>query len=203
MTAPTPSRSARGPRLTAVLIVGALLAVLLAGCGAEGTGDKGYVDGHGVITQLPASQRHRVGTVSGDLLGGGHFDLEDHRGKVVVVNVWGSWCAPCRAEASVLAAAAAELQPRGVVFVGINTRDASEANGLAFDRTFGIDYPSIFDPSGRNLLAFHGVITPSAIPSTIVIDPQGRVAASVLGQLTSKTTLVDLVSDASGGTVRS
>lgn len=171
--------------------------MLLAGC-AEGTGDKGYVDGNGVITQLPAKDRHAVGQVSGTTLDGAHFDLADQRGKVVVVNVWGSWCAPCRAEAKTLAAAAADLTPQGVVFVGINTRDTSKDSARAFDRTYGITYPSIYDPFGKTLVAFRGTITPTAIPSTIVIDPQGRIAASVLGELTSKTTLVDLVQDASG-----
>ncbi|WP_310961411.1 TlpA disulfide reductase family protein [Nocardioides terrisoli] len=193
----------RPARVVVAVLLSALLAGALSACGAEGTGDKGYVDGHGVITELPPAQRHQVGAISGDLLDGGHFDLADHRGKVVVINVWGSWCAPCRAEAHVLAAAAAKLRPEGVLFVGINTRDASKDNGRAFDRAFGIDYPSIFDPSGRNLLAFHGAITPSAIPSTIVIDGQGRIAASVLGELTSSTTLVDLVHDTIRGTVRS
>jgi thiol-disulfide isomerase/thioredoxin len=174
----------------------AALALLLTGCGASGTGDKGYVAGNGVIVQLPAHQRTEVGPVSGPTLDGGTFDLADHRGKIVVVNVWGSWCGDCRAEAAKLVAAARTLTARGVVFVGINTRDAGKDAPRAYERTYGIDYPSIFDPSGQNLLAFRGTITPNAIPSTIVIDPQGRIAASVRGELTSATTLVDLAEDA-------
>jgi thiol-disulfide isomerase/thioredoxin len=183
--------------LAAVLVLGAVT----AGCGgSSGTGDKGYVAGDGVITQLPAQDRRDVGTVSGPTLDGGTFDLADHRGKVGVVNVWGSWCGDCRVEAGRLAAAAKRLEPEGVVFVGINTRDSSKDNARAFERRYGIEYPSIFDPSGENLLSFRGTITPSAIPSTIVIDPQGRIAASILGQVTSTSTLVDLVRDAGART---
>jgi thiol-disulfide isomerase/thioredoxin len=186
----------RAGRAVAVGVAVVALALVATGCGASGTGDKGYVSGDGVITQLPAHERRDVGTVSGPTLDGGTFDLADHRGKVVVVNVWGSWCGDCRAEAAEVAAAAEQLTAKGVVFVGIDTRDASKDNARAYVRTFKIRYPSIFDPSGENLLAFRGTITPNSIPSTIVIDPQGRIAASVRGQLTSATTLVELAEDA-------
>jgi thiol-disulfide isomerase/thioredoxin len=176
----------------------AAVALVASGCGnAGGTGDKGYVDGEGVITVLPAADRKQPGEVSGETLEGKHVSLSSYAGKVVVVNVWGAWCPPCRAEADDLAAAARELAPQGVVFVGINTRDSSKDNGLSFQRTYDVPYPSIYDPSGRNLLAFHGTLTPNSIPSTVVIDAQGRVAASILGTVTSRTTLVDLVEEVS------
>ena len=183
--------------LTALLTVVALAA---SGCGfggAGGTGDKGYIDGEGVITVLPVAERKTPADVEGETLEGDHVSLSSYAGKVVVVNVWGSWCPPCRAEADDLAAAARELAAKGVVFVGINTRDSSRDNGLSFQRTYDVPYPSIYDPSGRNLLAFRGTLTPNSIPSTVIIDEQGRVAASVLGELTSKTTLEDLVDEAS------
>jgi thiol-disulfide isomerase/thioredoxin len=175
------------------------VALVASGCGfggAGGTGDKGYVDGEGVITVLPVSERKAPADVAGETLEGDQLSLSSYAGKVVVVNVWGSWCPPCRAEADDLAAAARELAAKGVVFVGINTRDASRDNGLSFQRTYDVPYPSIYDPSGRNLLAFRDTLTPNAIPSTVVLDQQGRVAASVLGELSSKTTLVDLVDEA-------
>jgi thiol-disulfide isomerase/thioredoxin len=183
--------------LPVALLVGTLLAV--AGCADDigSTGDQGYIDGKGVITLLPAAERKKPGPVSGETLEGEHLSLASYAGKVIVVNVWGSWCPPCRAEAEELGAAARELAPQGVVFVGINTRDSSPDNGLSFQRRYDVPYPSIYDPGGRNLLAFHGTLTPNAIPSTVVIDKEGRVAASILGEVTSRTTLVDLVQDVS------
>ncbi|MGY2873056.1 thiol-disulfide isomerase/thioredoxin [Marmoricola sp. URHA0025 HA25] len=183
------------------LLVPALLAAVVAsvsGCSnVGGTGDKGYIDGEGVITVLPVAKRKTPGEVSGETLDGQQLSLSSYAGKVVVVNVWGAWCPPCRAEADDLAAAAKELAPKGVVFLGINSRDSSKENARAFERTYDVPYPSIYDPSGRNLLAFHGTLSPNAIPSTVVIDQDGRVAASVLGEVTSKTTLVDLVDEVS------
>lgn len=184
----------------AVVAVLALVGVLTSACGATTTGDKGYVDGGGVINEVAAPDRTPVGALAGKTLTGGRFDLADHRGHIVVVNVWGSWCAECRAEAATLVAAARDLRPKGVVFVGINTRDPSRDNPLAYYRTYHVPYPSIYDPDGRTLLAFKGTITPSAVPSTIVVDAKGRVAASVLGSLTSQTTLEDLVHDAGART---
>jgi thiol-disulfide isomerase/thioredoxin len=187
--------------MTRRLVVPALLlaaALAASGCSnVGGTGDKGYIDGEGVITVLPAADRKKPGDVSGETLAGEQLSLSSYAGKVVVVNVWGAWCPPCRAEADDVAAAAKELQPQGVVFVGINSRDSSQDNARAFERTYDMPYPSIYDPSGRNLLAFHGTLTPNSIPSTVIIDKEGRVAASVLGEVTSKTTLVDLVEEVS------
>ncbi|RNM16687.1 TlpA disulfide reductase family protein [Nocardioides pocheonensis] len=184
--------------LRSLLVVAVVSAALLgaSGCSKVGsTGDKGYIAGAGVITLLPEAQRKAPGEVSGQTLDGDQLSLASYAGKVVVVNVWGAWCPPCRAEADDLAAAARELAPKGVVFVGINTRDASQDNARSFERRYDVPYPSIYDPGGRNLLAFHRTLTPNAIPSTVVIDAQGRVAASILGEVTSKTTLVDLVQD--------
>jgi thiol-disulfide isomerase/thioredoxin len=187
------------PRRLPALAALILLALASAGCGSGvgSTGDRGYIDGKGVITVLPAADRRKPGEVSGQTLEGDRLSLASYAGKVVVVNVWGSWCPPCRAEADELAAASRELAPRGVVFVGINTRDSSPDNGLSFQRRYQVPYPSIYDPGGRNLLAFHRTLTPNSIPGTVIIDRQGRVAASILGEVTSRTTLVDLVEDVS------
>ena len=184
----------------AALVV-ALAAGALAGCSNDvgSSGDQGYVVGKGVITPtLPVGDREQPGEVSGTTLAGREVSLADYRGRVVVVNVWGSWCSPCRAEAPMLAAAARDLAPRGVVFLGINSRDAQRAAPKAFERRYKIPYDSIHDPGGRTLLAFHGTLTPNSVPSTIVIDRQGRVAASVTGEVT-RTTLYDLVGDVTGG----
>lgn len=179
-----------------LLLTVVLLAAATSACaGSAGTGDKGYVDGQGIVTRLPVAERKLPGDVSGTTLEGDRLSLKEYAGKVVVLNVWGSWCPPCRKEARTLAAAARELVPEGVVFVGVNTKDSSPDQGRAFQKRYDVPYPSFFDPSGRILLAFHRTLNPSAIPSTVILDQQGRVAASILGEVPSQRTLVDLVRD--------
>jgi thiol-disulfide isomerase/thioredoxin len=178
------------------LLLAALLVVAaVSACSATGTGDKGYVDGAGIITRLPTADRKQPGVVSGTTLEGRPLDLKAYAGKVVVLNVWGSWCPPCRKEAPLLAEAARTLAKEGIVFVGVDTKDSTEAQGLAFQKRYDVPYGSFFDPSGRTLLAFHGTLNPSAIPSTVVIDRHGKVAASILGGVPTERTLVDLVRD--------
>ena len=193
-------RTARVTARLAAGLAGVLGAGVLAGCSHDvgSSGDQGFVAGKGVITTLAVADRKRPGAVLGTTLEGRRARLADYRGKVVVVNVWGSWCPPCRAEAPMLAAAARDLAHRGVAFLGIDSRNPERAGPLAFQRRYRIPYPSIYDPDGRTLLAFHGTLSPSSIPSTVVIDRQGRVAASVIGQV-SRTTLVDVVDDVSRG----
>ncbi len=96
-----------------------------------------------------------------------------------------------------LADAARDLAKQDVAFLGIDSRDPSESAARAFVRRFDIPYPSIYDQQGRTLLAFRGTLNPNAIPSTVIIDREGRVAASVLGEI-SRTTLYDLVEEVSG-----
>jgi thiol-disulfide isomerase/thioredoxin len=153
------------------------------------------VEGNGTITELAVAKRHKPGPVSGSTLEGTRVSLAQYAGKVVVINVWGSWCPPCRSESGDLTKAANALMPKGVVFLGINTRDSSADNALSFQRDHDVPYSSIYDPGGRNLLAFHGTLSPNAIPSTVIIDAQGRVAASIIGALPSTQTLIDLVED--------
>jgi len=97
-----------------------------------------------------------------------------------------------------LGKAARDLAGKDVVFLGINSRNPEQAGPLAFERRYKIPYDSIYDPDGRTLLAFHGTLPPNSIPSTVVIDRQGRVSASVIGSIT-RTTLDDLVQDAARG----
>ena len=120
-------------------------------------------------------------------------------GKPVVVVVWGSWCTPCRAEAPDVVAAAQELGRRAQ-FVGINIRDPSTDQAKSFVRRFEVPYPSYYSPDGRALLAFQGTLTPNSIPSFVVLDGEGRVAASIIGKLPSTTTLVEVVKDVRAGT---
>lgn len=175
-----------------------LMTGLLAGCSGNAVGgsgsDQGFVGGQG-ITSVATADREAPGPVAGTTLAGRKTSLADYRGKVVVLNVWGSWCKPCRAEAPILAAAARDLRSRGVVFLGINSRDPEQAAPRAFERRFEVPYDSIYDPSGRTLLAFRGTLPPNGIPSTVIIDAEGRVAGSNIGAIT-RTTLYDLVEDA-------
>jgi thiol-disulfide isomerase/thioredoxin len=191
--------AARRIRRCLATVTVALVATVLAGCSSDlgSSGEQGYVAGRGVITTLPAADRQKPGEVAGTTLDGDQISLDDYAGDVVVVNVWGSWCSPCRSEAPMLAEAAKDLAKQDVHFLGIDSRDPSRSAAEAFVRRFDIGYPSIYDQQGRTLLAFRGTLTPNAIPSTVVIDREGRVAASVLGEI-SRTTLYDLVEEVSG-----
>jgi thiol-disulfide isomerase/thioredoxin len=176
-----------------------LLVLLLAGCGSgTGTADSNYVSGDGRITLVPGDEREQPVTLAGTTLEGARLDLAGHRGKTVVLNVWGAWCPPCRKEARELQAAYLELRPMGVEFVGIDVRDPDPAPALAFQRTFGITYPSLVSKDAQLLLPLRGAVPPNAIPTTLVIDSQGRVAARI-SSATTKATLVGLVEDVLAG----
>ena len=178
----------------------AAVAVLLAACSpiesGEGPDDgtAGFTIGDGTVTILEPAQRPMAPTLEGPSLmeDDERVSTDDFAGKVVVVNVWGSWCAPCRHEAPELVEAYKRVGD-GVEFLGLNTRDLTTAPAQAFVRSSGITYPNIFDPDGTLLLGF-GQLPPKAIPSTIVIDADGRVAARVIGEVDANT-LVALVGD--------
>ncbi len=184
-----------------LVATGLVVATVGTACGSSevgSSGDTGYVSGKGVITRLAETDRVEPGRVAGTTIDGEPISLADYAGKTVVVNVWGSWCPPCRAETPDLVAAARELRADDVAFLGINSRDLNQAAARAFVRRFEVPYPSIYDQQGETLLAFSGTLTPNSIPSTVVVDDEGRVAASVLGQV-SKSTLVGLVEDVQAG----
>ncbi len=143
------------------------------------------------MTIVPAEKRRSAPELAGETLDRGPLTTADFPGQLLVVNVWGSWCAPCRSEAPALVEAAAQLP--GVQFIGINTRDLNPAPAQAFVRAFDIPYPNIYDPDGALLLEF-GQLPPKAIPSTLVIDSEGRVAARILGETTAST-LVGIIED--------
>ena len=189
-------------RLLRLLPVALVVLLTLAGCSstgqqqAERKGQTGFVAGGGTLTVFAAGDRKPAPKVSGQTLDGKTWSLPDQAGKVVVLNVWGSWCSPCRKEAPDLVAASKRLGA-GTVFAGLNTRDLDPAPARQFVREFGVTYPSIYDPSGKQLLGFRGQISPQSIPSTLVIDAQGKVAARILGAVTTAT-LVDVVHDVDG-----
>jgi thiol-disulfide isomerase/thioredoxin len=170
-----------------------LVAALAAGCTSSGAGtltgagdNANGVAAKAGVTEWSPGERGKPVALAGDLLGGGTLDLASLRGHVVVVNVWGSWCGPCKEEAPALVAAEARLAPEGVRFVGLDTRD-SDAAATQFVANQHLKWPSLTDDDGGLLLAFRGKVNPSAVPATLVIDRQGRVAARVLGAVRTDT----------------
>lgn len=174
-----------------------LVALLLAGCGTASVGANGFVAGDGTLTVLPADQRPVAPVIAGTTLGGDAWRSDASGGKVLVYNVWGSWCAPCRAEAPVLVAASKRTAVVAV-FVGLNTRDLDKAAPQAFVRAFEVPYVNLYDPDGALLLKFSGQLPASAIPSTLLVDTKGRAAARIIGEVT-EATLVDVISDLAAG----
>lgn len=119
--------------------------------------------------------------LQGATLEGGTFDLADHRGHVVVVNVWASWCVPCRREHPLLEQAAEQLGPAGVQFVGINTQDTIADASAFLEEMGGGLYPNVLDPDGRWAVEW-GIF---GVPETFVIDRDGRLRAKRIGELTA------------------
>ncbi|MEJ2579928.1 MAG: TlpA disulfide reductase family protein [Kineosporiaceae bacterium] len=197
--APAPPRTPpRTPTPGPATAAAALVAVVVAGSGSDAGSGVSFVAGDGAITYLAEQDRREPVALTGNTLDGADLDTATYRGRIVVVNVWASWCSPCRAEAPDLQQAYQRLHEEQVVFVGINTRDDDPAQARAFQRNFGITYPSIVDSGGTVLLALRGAASPKSVPTTLVLDTRGRVAARVNGRIT-ETTLVDLVHDVRDG----
>jgi thiol-disulfide isomerase/thioredoxin len=174
-------------RTAAALAAVALAAAALTGCSATTgsvDGSTRYVAGDGSTVLLAPEERQAAPVLAGTTLDGAPLDLTDWRGKVVVVNLWASWCAPCRAEAGTLENVFTETKAKGVEFVGIVSggKDSID-NAKAFTRKFQVSYPSMFDADNSLVLAFAGQLPPSAIPTTLVLDRDGRVAARALGEV--------------------
>ena len=154
---------------------------------------QGYVSGDGSVRTWDAGDRGEAVTLTGTDYEGEAVDTSTWRGDVVVLNTWYAACAPCRAEAPDLVELANEREADGVRVVGINTTDEAGA-AQAFQRTFEVPYPSIDDRSGEVVAALSGTVPLQAVPSTVVLDREGRVAARVIG-LVEGTTLGALVDD--------
>jgi thiol-disulfide isomerase/thioredoxin len=178
-------------RLRALVPVLALL--VLTGCGSgDPAGLKGAVAEDGSIaTVVPIGDRKAPIALAGKTLEGEPLDLASLRGRPVVLNVWGSWCSPCRKEAPELVAAAKELGARAS-FLGLDIRD-DVGQAQAFQRHYQVTYPSLLD-EGDLLLSLRSALASTSPPVTLVLDPQGRVAGRFVGPVTRRT-LVDMVTD--------
>ncbi|MEU3985866.1 TlpA disulfide reductase family protein [Streptomyces sp. NPDC026672] len=188
------STRSRAVLLSAMVAASALT---LSACGSGGTsgggGDTNFVTGNNGIDTAPQGKRAAAPDLSGRTIDGKTLDVADYKGKVVVVNVWGSWCGPCRAEGKNFAKVSKDYADQGVQFVGINTRDTSTTPAVNFEKEQDITYPSLYDPTGRLMLRFKkGTLNPQLIPSTLVLDRQGRIAARAL-QALSEDDLVKMI----------
>ncbi len=170
--------------LAAAVSAGVLLiVVLVAGWAGGGHSNVTYVDGSDSAVLYAAGHRPLAPEFSGTTLTGSQLSFSSYRGSVVVLNFWGSWCVPCREEASTLASVAALYRSSGVAFLGVDVRDTTPS-ALAFTRSFGITYPSVTDPSSAITLDFTAVVPIAGTPTTLVIDQTGHIAGAVFGSAT-------------------
>jgi thiol-disulfide isomerase/thioredoxin len=159
--------------------------------------NKNYVAGDGSVTEFAAADRKSPVQVNGTLFDGTTVAPADFQGKVTVLNFWFAACAPCRVEAPILEELHQEFKPQGVQFFGVNLRD-EKPTAEAFEKSFNLTYPSFDDKDGGGLLAVSGLVPPGAVPTTLVLDKQGRVASRVLGEI-QKGTLKTLIAAAVAG----
>ncbi|SDH73941.1 TlpA family protein disulfide reductase [Agrococcus jejuensis] len=183
---------------SAVAAAAALAILALAACssgdGIANQGDSGYISGNGAVEEFPANERIDAPDFGGTLTNGDEWSSQDHADEVMVVNFWYAACPPCRVEAPMLTELATEYDG-DVTFIGVNVRDgAAQAN--AFDESFDIPYESILDADTSDAqLAFAGTITPTAVPTTLVIAADGTIAARVTGALPEASILATILDD--------
>ncbi len=181
-------RSAQTPRLRALAAVALASALALTGCSsgndqlaqrAQNDGTN-YVAGDGSVQEIAPEERGEPVEFESTLFDGSAVSAASWEGEVTVINFWYAACAPCRVEAPDLADLHEEFSPEGVQFYGVNTRD-TQPTAEAFERNFGIEYPSMEDRDGDVMLAMTDYVPPSAVPTTLVLDKQGRVSSRILG----------------------
>lgn len=182
------------------LIPAALVLLVLAGCSADplaqqyesGT-NQNYISGDGTLTVIAVDDRTDPIVFDSETDTGEPVSSADYEGQVVVVNFWYAACPPCRVEAPDLEALHQEFDGEGASFLGVNVRDQA-ATAAGFEKEFGISYPSVIDANdGNMLLAFAGTVAPNAVPTTIVLDKQGRVAARFLGLIEEPSILKTII----------
>lgn len=191
-------------RITAAAAAVVVAALALAGCSSSndslskqyGSGTtQNYISGTGAVTEVAADDRGDPVSFDVEAIDGTKLSSDALKGDVVVLNFWYAGCPPCRAEAGYLNEVASEYQGDDVRFIGVNVRD-EQGTAEAFERTFDVEYPTVLDAKdGTMQLALSGQIAPNAVPATIVLDTQGRVAARVLGAVDGPSILKTLVAD--------
>ncbi len=175
------------PILLRAGLVAVPLLLVLAGCtgdsDVESGGGQGFVSGDGSALVIDKADRAVAPELSGETLAGDALSTSDLSGDVIVLNLWASWCGPCRGEAPALQQVSSDAAKDGVSFVGINTRD-QDAAALAFEKNYDITYPSFVDDSGQLELLMAEAVPLTGIPWTVIIDRDGLIAARVLGAST-------------------
>lgn len=191
-------RRAAKAGVAGLVVAGALL---LVGCSNDPLADqylsgdsKNYIAGDGTVTEIEPESRQQAVDFSGTTAEGSTVSQADYSGEVVVLNFWYASCAPCRVEAPDLAKLSAKYDGQGASFLGVNVRDQAP-QAISFEKNYGIEYPSVIDTDGALQLAFSGEVSPNAVPTTLVIDKQGRVAARILGQVSEPSILDTLIRD--------
>ena len=185
--------------VAATVLAGAALAVVLLTGWASGR-NSGVTDVAGSTSAVlyPAGQRPMAPDFTAATLTGSRLSFSSYRGRVVVVNFWGSWCGPCREEAPTLAVTARQYRSAGVSFLGVDVRDTT-ASALAFARSYGISYPSVNDAGSVITLDFTSVVPIAGTPTTLVVDRTGHIAGAVFGTATYQE-LSDILTQVTGKT---
>jgi peroxiredoxin len=190
-------------RRSVLAVASAVIALgLLAGCSSDPlaaqyrSGDsKQYIAGDGTVTEIAPENRGAPINFTGTTDTGQTVSASQYLGQVLVLNFWYAGCAPCRAEAPALETLNTKYTGNGATFLGVNVRDQTQT-AEAFNTAFNITYSSVIDTDGAVQLALSGQVAPNAVPTTLVIDKQGRVAARILGQATAPDILDTLIGDA-------
>ena len=195
-------------RLGAALATAVFAALVVTGCSSSNDGiakqygsgsTQNYISGSGAVTEVATKDRQAPVEFTAKTMDGDRITAKSLRGEVVVINFWYAGCPPCRAEAKYLNSVHEQYAADDVQFIGVNVRDEA-GTAKAFERKFGVDYPTVLDArTGTMQLALSGDIAPNAVPTTIVLDQQGRVAARILGAVDAPGILNTLVDDERNG----
>lgn len=185
-------------KLALTLVISALV-LTFTGCATDPLaeqfregGNKNYIAGDGTVTEFAAGSRPKAAAWSGITESEENLSSDQLTGVIIVMNFWYAGCAPCRIEMPELIELQNQFLAEGVQFIGVNVRDTAPT-ALAFARQVNLNFPSIMDAkTGAVVLGFTGVVTPQAVPTTLVIDSEGNVSARVLGRI-DKAILKELI----------